>query len=131
MDLLPNELILLIVDELEKPKDKRAFSMISKKYFNTTKLIISNIKYAVFSTAGCYECYNKHDLKGIFDNLNYCREYIKKSLLKNPITYSSTDKMTKQNNYTLMAIRNDYEYTYHSIGRGFIIEEIILNNFDL
>ncbi len=131
MDLLPNELILLIVGELEKPKDKRTFSMICKKYFNTTKLIISNIKYAVFSTSGCYECGNKDDLRGIFDNLDYCKKYIKKSLLRSPINYSSTDKMTKQNNYTLMAIRDDYEYTYHSIGRGFIIEEIILNNFDL
>ncbi len=133
MDLLPDELILLIVNRIENLNDKRKFSMTCKKYLNITKTIISNIKYVVSSNYGCRTCGNKQFLKGVFDNLDYCRKYIKKSLGENEINYPSTIKMNKRNNYIVNVSRykycngpNRYECNY-----DFLIEEIMSNNFDL
>ncbi len=131
MELLPDELILLIVDELDEPKDKRIFSMTCKKYLNITKTIINNIKYAVFSTTGCYECGNTQDLLGIFDNLDYCRKYIKKSLGGREIDWPATKEMNKQNDYTVIGSRHEFCYGAGRYFAGFKIEEIILNNFNL
>ncbi len=129
MELLPNDMIYLIFDNIKIIKDKRNFLRTCSKYYSMAKIFMNNIKYAIFSTGCDYEgCYT-FDLRGIFDDLNICRMYIKNSLLKHPIRDPSNNKMNKENDYTLLTSRNDNKYGYRYASDGFIIEEIVINEF--
>jgi hypothetical protein len=127
MELLPPEIITLIVDELT---EKREFLRTCKKYYGMSKTLLINHKYAIFIVNSDYEGNDIFNFKGISDNLFICRQYIKKELLKNSKIRPSR-KMTKENDYTLLLSRGkkehcDYfDYTYG----GFIIEEIVINEF--
>lgn len=128
MDSLPNELIYLIANNIEMV-DKRIFLRISKKYYKMSKILMVNIKYAIFSTDCDDQGINMFNLRGVFDNLDICRKYIKNSLLRNPITRPSHKKMTVKNNYTMVTNRLDIYNSYKELSDGFIIEEIVINEF--
>ena len=122
MDRLPKDMIDLILSYVNI-MDKINFTSI-KKYYN-----LLNIKYAIFSTNGDFEGFYIFDLRCIFDNLNICRMYIKKSLVKNPIKHPSCKEMNENNYYTLMTERTSNNYYYKYASEGFIIEPIIINQF--
>ena len=125
MDLLPDELIRLIFNNIKITKNKRDFLRTCNKYYVMSKILMSNNKYALFITNCTFEGDFIFDLIGVFDNLNIFRTYIKDSLLKYPVIHSSD--MNKENNYTIMAKRNNYNSKYST--NGFIIEEIVINEF--
>lgn len=122
MDRLPKDMINVILSYVNI-MDKINFTSI-KKYHN-----LLNIKYAIFSTNCDNEGFYIFDLRGIFDNVNICRMYIKKSLVKNPITRPSCEEMNENNCYTLMTERTRNNYYYKYASEGFIIEPIIINEF--
>lgn len=122
MDRLPNDMINLILSYVNI-MDKINFTSI-KKYHN-----LLNIKYAIFSTDCDCNSQNSFNLRGVFDNLNICRMYIKKSFINEPIIRPSCDKMNEDNLYTLMMERRRFPYNHIYASGGFVIEPIIINEF--
>ena len=123
MDLLPNVLICLILNNIKIIKNKRNFLRTCKKYYVMSKIVMKNNKYALFITNCTFEGDFVFDLIGVFDNLNIFRTYIKNSLLRNPVRHSSD--MNKENDYTIIGKRNNFKYSIN----GFVIEEIVINEF--
>ena len=120
MDKLPKDMIDLILSHVNI-MDKINFTSI-KKYHN-----LLNIKYALFSIECDLLGFYLFDLRGIFDNLNICRTYIKKLLVKNPIKRPACHEMNEYNCYTLMTGRLRFPREYIFFSSGFVIEPIIIN----
>ena len=125
--LFPNELINLIFNNIDNIKHKRNFLRTCNKYYVMSKILMINYKYAVFITNCTWEGDFIFDLRGVFDNLNICRSYIKAALLKNPVKHSSV--MNKENDYTIIGKRCNCDYNSKFSTNGFLIEEIIINEF--
>ncbi len=68
MDTLPNELLLIIFNNLSIP-DKRVFIRTCKTYYNITKQSMSKIKYVIFKSTNENQSFMRHDLWCICDTL--------------------------------------------------------------
>ena len=72
-----------------------------------------------------------YHLVGVCDSFDICKQYIKKELAKQKVINPAFDRMTKENNYTLIMPRKDIDksFIYGSGHDGYIIEELMLNEF--
>ncbi len=68
MNTLPNELVLLIFDNLSIP-DKRIFIRTCKTYNNITKQSMNKIKYVIFKSTNADGNFMRHDFWCICDTL--------------------------------------------------------------
>ncbi len=128
MDSLPDDMMHLLFNNIKVIKDKKNFLRTSNKYYDMFKIFRNNIKYAIF-VINCGD-YGEHifSLKGIFDDLNMCRECIKSYLLPFREFCPPTE-----NNYTIMASTNDVKFKHAKFYKEtdmFVIEEREINKFD-
>lgn len=125
MNYVPNDMILLIFDNITTTLDKRNFTRTCKTYNNITKQLMANIKYIVFKITATPNNYPKYDLISVCDTLNDCHKHI--ISLNYKIKYPAFKSMNKENNYTIMIQRSKNKNLIYYPGAGFIIEEIIIN----
>jgi hypothetical protein len=125
MELLP-ELFDTIFNQLYEVRDRKALLFTCKKYYRQYSRKMIDIKYAIFYITSGSRGYFNSDFVGICDSVGICKKYIKKNLVKKPITTPAFISMNKENNYTLFTSRNklDDGNFNHYAGRGYIIEEI-------
>ncbi len=124
MELLPDEMIHLIFDNIKVTNDKRKFLRTCNRYYDVTKTLMNNIKYEIFIIRYDYGGWYTFNSKAVFYNLDTCRIYIKKILLKKPITRPINNEMNNKNNYTLLTTRSNCKHDHYYSCKGFIIEEI-------
>ncbi len=137
MDTLPNELILIIFNQINGLQDKKKFLRTCNTYNNLTKKIMENVKYSVFNVycrkADCKCCdwlrgYLVYNLIGICDTMEACRNCINECMLRHKIKYEKYN-LKSNNDYCVIMGRTNEKQFYNYLGQGFIIEEILINKF--
>ena len=125
MNYVPNDMVLLIFNNINTISDKRNFIRTCKTYNAITKYFMYNIKYIIFKVTATPNEYPIYNLISVCDNLNDCRKHI--ISLNYNIEYPAFKSMNKNNNYTIMATRKENKGHVYYPGLGFIIEEILIN----
>ena len=135
---LPIELIESILKSLV---GKRQFLNTCKTYYKHRRLLMNDLKYIIYNIYSDHHGYPEYKVLSICDTLEICKNNIKTYLLKCPISYPAYETMTKHNLYTTFD-RNQINFCnysgsvrsatcgsvrYATCGRGFLIEEMILN----
>lgn len=120
------ELFNIIFNQLNI-RDRRALLSTCKKY-NKPQLL-NNVKYALFSVIS--QGYPVYYLDAICDTIDIAKQMIIKELIDYPINQPIVNTMNQENNYTLITTRNQLGLIgYNYCGNGYIIEEMILNQFN-
>ncbi len=119
MNTLPNELILLIFDNLSIP-DKRVFIRISKIYNNITKQAMNKVKYMIFKSTRDSMGYIFHDYWCICDTLIDFKMRL--------VEYLDT-QVTKD--YAIVKRNNYYNYRRVIYKEEFVIEDTIINSLKI
>ena len=123
METLPNELILLILNNIPEIKDMRSFTRTCKTYHTITKHKMSKIKYIMFDVYFNNELYEAYDFMCVCDTLKDCRlcliEYLKN---KSDKKYEIVISKRYGSDY--------YKYAGYSNKNLLLIEETIINDIE-